>query len=36
MAVVRAEPYPFKFDPSTVKSGKTIYEIEGTGAVLLD
>lgn len=25
-----------KFDPSTVTSGKTIYQIRGTGAVVLD
>jgi hypothetical protein len=25
-----------KFDPSTVKSGKTVYELAGTGAIILD
>ena len=31
-----AEEQGRKFDPSTVKSGKTIYQIDGSGAVLLD
>jgi hypothetical protein len=25
-----------KFDPSKIKSGKTVYQIAGTGAVILD
>ena len=31
-----AEEQGRKFDPNTVKSGKTIYQIDGSGAVLLD
>lgn len=31
-----AEENNRKFDPSTVTSGKTIYQIKGTGAVVLD
>jgi len=29
-----AEEQGRKFDPSTVKSGKTVYQIDGTGAVI--
>ena len=29
-----AEEQGRKFDPSTIKAGKTIYQIEGTGAVI--
>lgn len=29
-----AEEQGRKFDPATVKSGKTVYQIEGTGAVI--
>jgi hypothetical protein len=31
-----AEEQGRKFDPSTVQSGKTSYQIQGTGAVVLD
>jgi hypothetical protein len=31
-----AEERGRKFDPSSIKSGKTIYQIRGTGAVVLD
>jgi hypothetical protein len=31
-----AEEMGKKFDPSTIKSGKTVYQIKGSGAVLLD
>ena len=31
-----AEEQKRKFDPSKIKSGETIYQIEGAGAVLLD
>ncbi len=31
-----AEANGKKFDPASVKSGKTIYQIQGTGAVILD
>jgi hypothetical protein len=31
-----AEESGQKFDPSSVKSGQTIYQIQGTGAVILD
>ena len=31
-----AEERGTKFDPATVKSGATIYQIQGTGAVILD
>lgn len=31
-----AEEQGRKFDPASIKDGKTIYQIQGTGAVLLD
>ena len=31
-----AEEQGRKFDPKSVKAGKTIYQIQGIGAVLLD
>jgi hypothetical protein len=31
-----AEERGTKFDPASVKSGATIYQIQGTGAVILD
>jgi hypothetical protein len=31
-----AEEQGRKFDPASIKSGKTIYQINGTGAVILD
>lgn len=36
MARHEAEEQGRKFDPASVKSGKTFYQIQGTGAVLLD
>ena len=31
-----AEEAGRKFDPSTIKSGTTVYQVAGTGAVILD
>ena len=31
-----AEANKKKFDPASVKSGKTVYQIQGTGAIVLD
>lgn len=36
MAQHEAEEQGRKFDPASVKAGKTFYQIQGTGAVLLD
>lgn len=36
MARHEAEEQGRKFDPASVKAGKTFYQIQGTGAVLLD
>jgi NMD protein affecting ribosome stability and mRNA decay len=36
MARHEAEEQGRKFDPASIKTGKTIYQIQGTGAVLLD
>jgi NMD protein affecting ribosome stability and mRNA decay len=35
-AAHEAEEQGRKFDPATITSGKTLYQIQGTGAVLLD
>ena len=36
MAKHEAEEQGRKFDPASIKSGKVLYQIQGTGAVLLD
>jgi NMD protein affecting ribosome stability and mRNA decay len=36
MAKHEAEEQGRKFDPASVKSGKTVYQIQGTGAIVLD
>jgi NMD protein affecting ribosome stability and mRNA decay len=36
MAQHEAEEQGRKFDPAAIKTGKTFYQIQGTGAVLLD
>lgn len=36
MAQHEAEEQGRKFDPASIKTGKTFYQIQGTGAVLLD
>jgi hypothetical protein len=36
MAQHEAEEQGRAFDPASVKTGKTIYQIQGTGAILLD
>jgi hypothetical protein len=36
MARHEAEEQGRKFDPASIQAGKVLYQIQGTGAVLLD